>query len=1596
MKKRSTLSYLLVIALSAIVLVVLAMNIVLMYHLTSTQTEEMGRMRIEIIASDLQKRLTDASRSVDRVAAEIEHAIAENSDSEEIRRLLSEEKKNEIASTGRTCLNIFCVIGSDEVLISDMLAPDDYVVQDRIWYKGLMSVSKGDVYISSIYQDAFTDGVCFTAAKILGDGSSILGIDYSMSEIQAYIEKMNASEYGEAMIINRDGLIVGYSDPSLIGQRLSEENGDYRTAFMKANSQTDSDTISVQTSSGGTVFCSRTENDWYLMLAVRNRDLYKDSYRQLIISSVMLFLMIALFAFIIIISMRDRYRAENILRTREEFLSSLSDKFRAPLYRIMELSTAEGMDAEELKPASDEIRVEAKQLSSMMDNLFSYSNIIKSKQEEHSKRKKKPSDLTITTQYRFRFWIVMAFLVTMVITIFISASLHIRWAKTKITEEANSYSYQISSWVLEQHSILEMFVNSIASEPEMVNDYEGMVNWLDDISKHYPGISATYIANPAFDAVHGHPMIMNNGWVPAEDYVEEERGWYISALKTPDYSISEPYYDARTGQYCLTFSKAVYTDSGNFVGVFAIDFYLNVLTDIIDSNYSTDGYAFLADKDGQIINHPNPAYQPWDGGFINLSSLSYKKVYDMPSGQMAAITDYDGKPRECLILKDGVSKFNIVIIKNLWSMYGDVFKYAVTYIALFSVCIIGVVALINKMIGWQKTANENLRRAAEAATAADNAKSKFLAQMSHEIRTPINAVIGMNEMILRENGNQSIRQYSENIKSAGNTLLSLINEILDFSKIESGKMEIVAVKYDVAGMINDLVNMISSRAEKKGLAFNVNVDENIPSTLFGDDIRLRQIIVNLLTNAVKYTEEGSVTLDISVKERDGDSVMLGVSVSDTGIGIKEEDISKLFDSFQRIEENRNRNIEGTGLGIPITHNLLKMMGSSLDVSSVYGKGSVFSFSVKQGIISEEPIGNFSERHKKDLDDENSRYVFAPEASILVVDDNEMNLVVATSLMKRNGFKPDTARSGKECISLAESKHYDIIFMDHMMPDMDGIETLKALRDKGLVGSTAVIAMTANAVVGAKEEYLKAGFAAYLSKPIVIKQLESALETYLPAEKVSFKDTAAPSVQNKPEEKQESRPEPKKLSLEERFPFLNVSTGMSYCANDEDFYLEMLKTYCDSSRLDDIEKFRAESDWPNYRILVHALKSTSLSIGAEGFSEKAKALEFAARDEDADFIAANHDGFIAEYKTLLENIKGALSQSSFSEKAAAASGEVRAHILVTDDDVMNLKIAEKLLKENYTVSCAASGKEALELLNRERPDLILLDLHMPEMDGFEVLRRLHENPALSDIPVIFLTADDDRSAEVRGFEEGAVDFIRKPFVSEIMLKRVQRILELSRLQHNLQDEVKKQTKTAEERREKVERLSQETVLSLAKAVDAKDKYTNGHSERVAKYAREIAKRSGMSENDQQDIYFMGLLHDIGKIGVPDSVINKPGKLTDEEFAMIKKHPVIGYEILKNITEMPGIGQGARWHHERFGGGGYPDGIKGDEIPVCARIIGVADAYDAMTSKRSYREVLSQEHVRSEIEKGKGTQFDPEFADIMLKMIDEDNWYTMREM
>lgn len=331
------------------------------------------------------------------------------------------------------------------------------------------------------------------------------------------------------------------------------------------------------------------------------------------------------------------------------------------------------------------------------------------------------------------------------------------------------------------------------------------------------------------------------------------------------------------------------------------------------------------------------------------------------------------------------------------------------------------------------------------------------------------------------------------------------------------------------------------------------------------------------------------------------------------------------------------------------------------------------------------------------------------------------------------------------------------------------------------------------------------------------------------------------------------------------------------------------------------------------------------------------------------------------------------------------------VIVVDDDTANLKMAGHILsKSGMRVTALKSGQAMLDYVKEHGyPDLILLDILMPGMDGFETLVKFREQgDAASEVPVIFLTANDDEDSETKGLSLGAMDFIKKPFMSDVLTLRVRHIIDLVHLQKNLEAEVEK--KTSEN-----QKLFLHVVSTLTTAIDAKDTYTNGHSNRVAFYAKEIARRYGYSEKDQQDIYMMGLLHDVGKIGVPDTVINKPAKLTEEEFDEIKNHPVMGARILKNIKEMPKLATGARWHHERYAGDGYPDGLVGTDIPEEARIIAVADAYDAMTSRRSYRNILPQGIVREEIENGRGTQFDPEFADIMLAMIDEDIEYRLRE-
>ncbi|MBO6302935.1 MAG: response regulator [Ruminiclostridium sp.] len=401
--------------------------------------------------------------------------------------------------------------------------------------------------------------------------------------------------------------------------------------------------------------------------------------------------------------------------------------------------------------------------------------------------------------------------------------------------------------------------------------------------------------------------------------------------------------------------------------------------------------------------------------------------------------------------------------------------------------------------------NDELIKAKIVAEEASKAKSDFLASMSHEIRTPINAILGMDELILREFSDPDLKQYALNIRNAGNTLLSIINDILDFSKIESGKMELVPVEYDLSLMVYDLACMMRPRAEKKGLSFVVNANSNIPRGLFGDNIRLKQCVLNLLTNAVKYTESGSVIAVFDFENTLDGYIDLKVSVKDTGIGIREEDMEKMFSPFERVDMVRNRAIEGTGLGISIVKQLLAMMDSRLDVKSEYGKGSEFSFTVRQEVRDPAPMGDYEKSyiHTMEAVEEYHEQFTAPTAHILIVDDIEMNLTVASGLLKNTEIMIDTAISAKNALLHTEKREYDVLFIDDRMPGMGGVEMLKELRSRtdNPNCKKPCIVLTANAIAGAREQYMKDGFEDYLSKPIDAAELEKTLLRYLPNDKI---------------------------------------------------------------------------------------------------------------------------------------------------------------------------------------------------------------------------------------------------------------------------------------------------------------------------------------------------------------------------------------------------------------------------------------------------------------------------------------------------------------
>lgn len=611
--------------------------------------------------------------------------------------------------------------------------------------------------------------------------------------------------------------------------------------------------------------------------------------------------------------------------------------------------------------------------------------------------------------------------------------------------------------------------------------------------------------------------------------------------------------------------------------------------------------------------------------------------------------------------------------------------------------------------------------------------------------------------------------------------------------------------------------------------------------------------------------------------------------------------------------------------------------------------------------------------------------------IVVADSDVSTLRDAGQILCRQKMRVTGFKSAQTLLDFLRDNQPDLILLGNVIWELGGFEAISALQRAAKPGEDIPVLLMAEPGNRDQEESAQAkGAAGIINKP-----LEPAMLTARVQELLALR------------EKRERNSVPTRSNLEE------IASSLEECNDASNGMWMGREVFGNVYRhmLRYMERYHGIA----FQVLftVEMPKDTSETMRAEIMTQFRRQLQHTLRESDMMLESGENQVFLLLPEVHESDIAHVIFRvidewkrteygpitgiDSEVRRVDLDDGKSTAHnrkgvdwVVVVDDDVTNLKMAGTILsRQHMRVTALKSGRALLDYVRDNRPDLILLDVRMPEMDGFETLRRLkQETSSGQEIPVIFLTADENAESEMRGLELGAMDFIKKPFVPEVLTLRVRHIIELVRLQKNLADEV--EIKTQEN-----ENLSLRIVQTLAEAIDAKDNYTNGHSGRVAKYTREIARRFGYSQKRQDEIYMMGLLHDVGKIGVPDAVINKPAKLTEEEYAQIKTHPVMGDRILKNIRERPKLAVGARWHHERYDGTGYPDGLSGDKIPEEARIIAVADAYDAMTSRRSYRGILPQDIVRNEIKNGKGKQFDPAFADIMLTMIEEDKDYILRE-
>lgn len=687
------------------------------------------------------------------------------------------------------------------------------------------------------------------------------------------------------------------------------------------------------------------------------------------------------------------------------------------------------------------------------------------------------------------------------------------------------------------------------------------------------------------------------------------------------------------------------------------------MSEFIYYSMATPVLVYDSDRRIQIMNDEAVSFLKTDREKIAQENIPLDQIFDV--GEEGLFTFPEKSKGVDALCRNNQLYCNLAINK-INDNYGD---------------IIGYIIIVTDLSERMKTV-QRLEEAMEEAKAANKAKSTFLANMSHEIRTPMNAIIGFSELVLKMDIDEQVQEYVEDIKGSSYNLLAIINDILDISKIESGKMELVCQEYYTASLFNDVYLIIHTQAEKKGLEFNMAIDPDIPNKLSGDKIRIRGVLINLLNNAVKYTMEGSVSFEAKCLSRQGKEAVLEFKVSDTGIGIKEEEQGRLFESFSQVDRKMHYGVEGSGLGLAIAKGYVTLMGGDITVDSVYGKGSVFTAVIHQKVIDTSPLDESYAREDEEMDEFSMGTMKITGVRVLLVDDNPVNLKVAEGSLRHYGMEVDMAASGEEAVALCQKEHYPLVFMDQMMPQMDGIEAMTHIRkidpyyDFG--GRCKIIVLTANAISGARQELMAKGFDEYLEKPMNFKHLEQLLAAFLPKECIQIQ------TENQ-EEQSENIFEAEDITLlQDMLPKVEIKRGILNCGGNLEEYLKILQlTFRDGKKqLEELKNLQKKGNYSDYTIKIHALKGMALGVGAGWIADLARLQEQAGKNGEFGYIDAHMEEFLHEYELLLEQMREVL------EKYQMMEGETEKKEILKKEDILQVLREIKQCMDGFDFAGAA--------------------------------------------------------------------------------------------------------------------------------------------------------------------------------------------------------------------------------------------------------------------------------------------------------------------